>query len=113
MTNHAAVNRAATGDEPARADLAVLRLLADPLRLRLVTLLANEQLCTCHLADETGALPTAVSNHLRQLREAGLVEREAYGRYTYYRLQAGILERLAEQLASMAARAGSATKRPC
>jgi ArsR family transcriptional regulator len=112
MITHEAVNRRA-GEEPAAPDLAVLRLLADPLRLRLVSLLASEQLCTCHLADATGALPTAVSNHLRQLREAGLVERQACGRYTYYRLQPGALERLAEQLTSLAAMAGSANKRPC
>jgi DNA-binding transcriptional ArsR family regulator len=47
----------------------------------LVSLLAQEQLCTCHLADATGALPSAVSNQLRHLREAGIVEREAVGRY--------------------------------
>jgi ArsR family transcriptional regulator len=113
MISHEAVNRSVLGEEPAAPDLAVLRLLADPLRLRLVTLLAAEQLCTCHLADATGALPTAVSNHLRQLREAGMVEREASGRYTYYRLQPGVLQRFAEQLTSLAAAAASATKRPC
>jgi len=112
MTSHESMKRRATvtADE---CDLAVLRLLADPLRLRLVTLLASEQLCTCHLAAATGALPTAVSNHLRQLREAGVVIREASGRYTYYRLQPDILERLAEQLTSLASLAGSAPKRPC
>ncbi len=119
MDSHASMNRraATTGalaaDLVGEPDLAVLRLLADPLRLRLVTLLAAEQLCTCHLAGVTGALPTAVSNHLRQLREAGLVEREASGRYTYYRLRPGPLARVAEQLTSLAAAAGSATKRPC
>lgn len=118
MTTHAFVNGwpgAATDERQGAdtADLALLRLLADPLRLRVVTLLAAEQLCTCHLADATGALPTAVSNHLRQLREAGLVEREASGRYTYYRLRPGPLARVAEQLTSLAAAAGSATKRPC
>jgi ArsR family transcriptional regulator len=95
------------------SDLALLRLLADPLRLRLVTLLATEELCTCHLAEATGALPTAVSNHLRQLRAAGMVEREASGRYTYYRLRGEVLERLAGQLTSLATSAASAQKRPC
>ncbi|HSE54572.1 MAG TPA: metalloregulator ArsR/SmtB family transcription factor, partial [Nocardioidaceae bacterium] len=46
----------------------VLRVLADPLRLQIVELLSGEQLCTCHIVDETGARQTNVSNHLRILR---------------------------------------------
>jgi ArsR family transcriptional regulator len=90
-----------------------LRLFADPLRVKLVTLLAQEKLCTCHLAEVTGALPSAVSNQLRHLREAGVVEREAAGRYTYYRLRPELLERLGEQFAALAASARAATGRPC
>ena len=54
-----------------------LRLLADPLRARIVELLAVEQLCTCHLVELTGARQTNISNHLRLLREAGLVTSRA------------------------------------
>lgn len=61
-------------------------LLADPLRLRIVQALANEQLCTCHLTGITGARQTTISNHLRILREAGIVVAEAEGRYTWYRI---------------------------
>lgn len=91
----------------------MLRLFADPLRARLVSLLAVEQLCTCHLADATGALPSAVSNQLRQLREAGVVEREQAGRYTYYRLRAEVLAHLGDRFATLAAAARIAEKRPC
>ena len=91
----------------------LLRLLADPLRARLVSLLAAEQLCTCHLAEATGALPSAVSNHLRQLKDGGVVESEPCGRYTYYRLRPQVLQKLAAQLGALAAAASSAQKRPC
>ena len=64
-------------------------LLADPLRLRIVEALASEQLCTCHLIDVTGARQSTISNQLRVLREAGVVTREAEGRYTWYRLAPG------------------------
>ncbi len=64
-------------------------LLADPLRLRIVEALAREQLCTCHLVEITGARQTAISNHLRLLREAGVVESEPEGRYTWYRIAPG------------------------
>ncbi len=94
-------------------DERLLRLLADPLRARLVSLLAREQLCTCHLADATGALPTTVSNHLRQLREAGVVEREVAGRYTYYRLVPEVVDGLGAQLRDLAETARGATRREC
>ncbi|WP_243708278.1 metalloregulator ArsR/SmtB family transcription factor [Actinomadura sp. GC306] len=98
-------------------DTDVLRVLADPLRARIVTLLAGEALCTCHLVEETGAKQTNISNHLRVLKDAGLVESEPCGRFTYYRLRPEALDALAARLGDLAAQArasrGSATRRPC
>lgn len=93
---------------------AVLRVLGDPLRLRIVSLLAREQLCTCHIVAETGARQTNVSNHLRALREAGLVEAEPAGRYTYYRLVPAALDALAASIGGLAegARSASDVRRP-
>ncbi|MFA1549755.1 ArsR/SmtB family transcription factor [Actinomadura chokoriensis] len=95
----------------------VLRLLADPLRAQIVSLLASEALCTCHLVEETGARQTNISNHLRALREAGLVDTEPCGRFTYYRLRPEALDDLAGQLTWLAEAARQAAanerKRPC
>lgn len=114
MTTHASVNiTRRPPDPPAPLDDRLLRLFADPLRARLVSLLATEQLCTCHLAEVTGALPSAVSNQLRHLREAGVVEREAAGRFTYYRLRPEVLEQLGDRFRALAAAARGAEKRPC
>ena len=113
MTRQVSVEIVARPADPPTLDGTLLRLLADPLRARLVTMLAREQLCTCHLASATGALPSAVSNQLRHLREAGLVEREAAGRYTYYRLRPEALAGLGEELAALATSAERAEKRPC
>ncbi|MGP4113708.1 ArsR/SmtB family transcription factor [Streptomyces sp. 4N509B] len=85
------------------ADL--IRVLADPLRLRVVTLLARETLCTTHLVEETGAKQTNLSNHLRVLREAGVVDTEPCGRFTYYRLRPEVIETLAGRFAELAATA--------
>jgi ArsR family transcriptional regulator, arsenate/arsenite/antimonite-responsive transcriptional repressor len=81
----------------------------------MVRALATEQLCTCHLVEITGARQTNVSNHLRVLREAGVVEAQPAGRYTYYRLRPEVLERLAQQFAGLAeaAQATTAVRRPC
>lgn len=76
-------------------------LLADPLRLRIVEALAREQLCTCHLIDITGARQTTISNHLRLLRDAGIVVSEPEGRYTWYRLAPGAFAEASRALAGV------------
>jgi ArsR family transcriptional regulator, arsenate/arsenite/antimonite-responsive transcriptional repressor len=93
----------------------VIRLLADPLRARIVALLADGPACTCHLVADTGATQSNVSNHLRALRQAGVVAAEPHGRYTYYRLLPEVLEAAAGQLAALAgkARANAQAHREC
>lgn len=106
---------ASTDALPALSDDAVLRALADPLRARIVELLATEALCTCHLVELTGARQTNVSNHLRVLREVGLVSTEPCGRYTYYRLEPAALQHLSARLSVLADAAVAAAdrRRPC
>lgn len=99
----------------------VVAVLAHPLRAAIVRALAGESLCTCHLVELTGARQTNVSNHLRALREAGVVEAEPAGRYTYYRLRPDVLDRLAGHFRDLASQARSTagalsvapTRRPC
>ncbi|HVT70977.1 MAG TPA: metalloregulator ArsR/SmtB family transcription factor [Trebonia sp.] len=94
-----------------------MRVLADPLRWQIVTLLARETLCTTHLTEETGARQTNLSNHLKVLRDAGVVDTEPCGRFTYYSLRPAAIEALAGTLAELAAAArdtaAAGTKRAC
>ncbi|MER5184321.1 metalloregulator ArsR/SmtB family transcription factor [Streptomyces sp. NPDC002896] len=98
-------------------DTELMRVLADPLRLKIVSLLARETLCTTHLVEETGARQTNLSNHLRVLREAGVVETEPCGRFTYYRLKPEVITSLADSFAELAASAlataESGSRRAC
>ncbi|MGW2782728.1 ArsR/SmtB family transcription factor [Streptomyces populi] len=98
-------------------DTDLIRVLADPLRLQIVTLLAKETLCTTHLIEETGARQTNLSNHLKVLREAGVVETEPCGRFTYYRLKPEVIASLAGQFTDLAETARvtteNNTKRSC
>jgi ArsR family transcriptional regulator, arsenate/arsenite/antimonite-responsive transcriptional repressor len=93
----------------------VIRLLVDPLRLRIVELLAEGSACVCHLVTATGAKQPTVSHHLRALREGGMVVAEPYGRFTYYRLLPEVLGATAVALAEFAerARATAANRREC
>ena len=80
----------------------LLSVVAEPTRARIVAELARESLCTCHLVEILGAGQTAVSNHLRVLRLAGVVDAVPAGRFTYYELRLGAVAAIAEHYADLA-----------
>lgn len=82
---HAALRGQAEDDELAYlAD--TFQMLASPTRLRIVEALADRELCVCDLAAVVGASASAVSHHLRQLRQMRIVRYRKHGRMAYYRL---------------------------
>jgi protein-tyrosine-phosphatase/DNA-binding transcriptional ArsR family regulator len=85
------------------------RALGDPLRWRIIELLAEEQLCVAHLADELHTAQPLISHHLKVLRQAGLIEPDRYRYWTYYRLRPGALVRLAATLGLVARSAPNGT----
>lgn len=62
------------------------QMLASPSRLRIVEALAGRELCVCDLAAVVGISASAVSHHLRQLRQMRIVQFRRSGRMAYYRL---------------------------
>lgn len=78
---------AAPMSEEAALEVAVrLKALADPVRLRLMSmLLTSDEVCTCDMAPAVGLTDATVSHHLSQLRKAGLIEGERRGMNVYYR----------------------------
>jgi ArsR family transcriptional regulator len=70
----------------------LLKALADPVRLRLYSLIASaaDETCVCDIPDVGVSQPT-VSHHLRKLREAGLIDCERRGTWVYYRAVPGAL----------------------
>ena len=60
--------------------------LADPVRLRLIGVLARGGRCVCDLQEQVPVAPNLLSYHLRVLREAGLVTASKRGRWVDYRL---------------------------
>jgi arsenate reductase len=93
--------------------LEAARALADPLRWRIVELLAGEQLCVAHLTEDLGVGQPLVSHHLKLLRTAGLVTTDRYRYWTYYRLHPDALQLLSDHLDGLArsARNGMACRR--
>ena len=69
-----------------------LKVLADPARLRLLSLIQAQpdgEACVCHLTEPLGLTQPTVSHHLKVLLEAGLVEREQRGSWAYFRVVPG------------------------
>jgi ArsR family transcriptional regulator len=83
-------------DEEGAAELeAVLKALADRHRLRIVNLLlraGGEAVCVCEVQPLLGLSQGTVSHHLKLLVEAGLIERESRGTYSYFSLVPGALD---------------------
>jgi len=71
-------------------DLAgMLKALADPVRLRLISFIAateNGEACACDLTEPTGRSQATVSHHLSQLTQAGILEREQRGKWAWFTL---------------------------
>jgi arsenate reductase (thioredoxin) len=97
-----AVAATAPAADVAARPVELARVLGDPLRWRMVQLLAREQLCVSHLTEELGAAQPLISHHLKVLRAAGLVECERYRYWTYYRLRPQALSVLAGDLEVLA-----------
>lgn len=85
------------------ADLAsYFKVLSDPARLRLLSLIANHadgEACVCDLVEPAGVSQPTVSHHLKVLHQAGLLEREKKGTWVYYRIVPGALAALRDALA--------------
>jgi ArsR family transcriptional regulator, arsenate/arsenite/antimonite-responsive transcriptional repressor len=67
----------------------VLKAIADPARLRLLSLIQAQpgaEACVCHLTEPLGLAQPTVSHHLRVLRDAGLVVRERRASWAYYKV---------------------------
>lgn len=84
--------------------LEVLKALADPIRFKILDLLLAHDLCVGALARRLGISPSAVSQHLQTLRKAGLVKGEKRGYWTHYSVERRALQKIASELAEMAAR---------
>ncbi|MEH1956804.1 ArsR/SmtB family transcription factor [Nostoc sp.] len=60
--------------------------LSDPLRISVLELLRQQELCVCDLCEALGVSQSKLSFHLKTLKEAGLVNSRQEGRWIYYRL---------------------------
>jgi ArsR family transcriptional regulator, arsenate/arsenite/antimonite-responsive transcriptional repressor len=81
---------------------AALKVLADPARLRILSLIANHprrEVCQAEFTRPLGLSQPTVSHHLKVLHDAGLLRREQRGSWAYYSIQPDLIDGLRETLA--------------
>jgi DNA-binding transcriptional ArsR family regulator len=89
----------------------IFKALSAGSRLRIMQQLSRRTLCVSALSDLVGISAGAVSQHLRVLKDAGLIESERRGFYIHYHVTAGAAERCTAALASLFG-AGSSIRGP-
>jgi len=80
-----------------------LKALADPARLRLISIIAaskSGEVCVCDFTGPIGLSQPTVSHHLKILVDAGLLTREQRGRWAYYRLLPDTLDAMSRLIAA-------------
>ena len=82
-------------------DAEVYRVLGDPVRLRILALLRVREACVCELVARLPVSQPAVSQHLRRLRQAGLVSERRQKYWTYYAIRSDLSPVLAEIIATL------------
>lgn len=91
----------AISEDDAQQLARTLKALADPTRLRLLSLIAAHEggeACVCDLTEPVGLSQPTVSHHLKQLTEAGLVTREKRGVWAYFTIVPGAVEAVTAHL---------------
>ncbi len=85
----APVTAGVLGESDAEDLAAALKVLADPARLRLLSMVAaaeSGEACACDLVEPLGKSQPTVSHHLSMLVDAGLLAREKRGKWAWYRV---------------------------
>ena len=76
----------------------MFRVLANPIRLAILSLLARAELPVCIISEVLGTDQSLISHHLNKLRNEGVIEVRIMGRFRFYRLREDFVENLRKVL---------------
>jgi ArsR family transcriptional regulator len=100
----APITREVISEPDAESFARTLKAVADPARLRLISMVAaheGREACVCDLTEPLGLAQPTVSHHLKVLVEAGILSRSKRGTWAYYQLVPGSLDSIAGVLATV------------
>ncbi|MFC1996497.1 ArsR/SmtB family transcription factor [Chloroflexota bacterium] len=64
----------------------IFRAISTPARFRILTAIGKGEACVCHLEALLGLRQAYISQHLMEMRDAGLLDTRRHGRYIFYSL---------------------------
>ena len=100
------LDKVALSMQEAESIAPLLKALADPVRLRLLSLVASHvegEACVCNLNDAFDLSQPTISHHLKVLHDAGLLDRSKRGVWVYYRIRPEALADLGALLGGVSA----------
>ena len=69
----------------------IMESLSDPIRINILELMMNGEICVCDLVKVTGLSQSKISYHIKILKDSGLISDRQEGRWVYYRLDLEVL----------------------
>ncbi|MEO1296014.1 MAG: metalloregulator ArsR/SmtB family transcription factor [Cyanobacteria bacterium J06636_16] len=93
--------------------VAIFKALSEPLRVEVIELLREQEMCVCDLCDCLGVTQSKLSFHLKTLRQNGIVRSRQQGRWIYYRLNLSKLVELEQYLAEFRCHSPQLPARVC
>ncbi|HHP7231862.1 MAG TPA: ArsR/SmtB family transcription factor [Xenococcaceae cyanobacterium] len=93
--------------------MAGFQALSDPLRLKIIAALQQQELCVCDLCDRLKVNQSKLSFHLKTLKEAGLITPRQSGRWIYYSVNLSQFLCLEQYLAQIRANTQVIWRQPC
>lgn len=76
----------------------IIKAISDPLRLKILYLLKNGELCACHIDSGLNKPQSTISHHLAILKKSGLIKWRKDGKWTHFSLKNSILIELIEKI---------------
>lgn len=97
----APISASVLDQETAETLTSLLKVLADPARLQILSMLASAggEVCVCDLTEPLGLSQPTVSYHMKQLREGGFVSSERRGKWIFYSLVPARIHAVTDALA--------------
>ena len=89
----------------------IMESLSDPIRVNILELMINGEICVCDIVKATGMSQSKISYHIKILKDSGLISDRQEGRWVYYKLDLEVLSDIQNWMGNLIQ--SSTNKRTC